>query len=123
MRGRSTIYGYKAKVPIKSKIGEAFNYFLNGYEYLTGYLKGGRLEMDNGFTERAIRKFAIGRNNWLFSDTVEGAKASALLYSLVVTAKVNGVNPYAALVKIFTDLPLAKTIEDFECLSEFILAP
>jgi hypothetical protein len=60
--------------------------------------------MDNGFTERAIRKFAIGRNNWMFSDTVEGANASALLYSLVITAKVNGVNPYAALVKIFTEI-------------------
>ncbi|NJL26256.1 MAG: IS66 family transposase [Calothrix sp. SM1_5_4] len=112
----------KPKVPIKSKIGDAFNYFLNEYEYLTGYLKDGRLEMDNGFTERAIRKFAIGRNNWLFSDTEEGAQASALLYSLVVTAKVNGVNPYAALVKIFTELPLAKTIEDFERLAEIILA-
>lgn len=113
----------KPKVPIKSKIGDAFNYFLNEYDYLTGYLKDGRLEMDNGFTERAIRKFAIGRNNWLFSDTEEGAHASSLLYSLVVTAKVNGVNPYAALVKIFTELPLAKTIEDFERLAEIILAP
>jgi len=113
----------KGKVPIKSKIGDAFSYFLNEYEYLTGYLKDGRLEMDNGFTERAIRKFAIGRNNWMFSDTVEGANASALLYSLVVTAKVNGVNPYTALVKLFTELPLAKNLEDFERLAEIILAP
>ena len=50
----------KPKVPPKSKIGNAFSYFLNEYEYLIGYLKDGRLEMDNGFTERAIRKFAIG---------------------------------------------------------------
>ena len=54
-----------SKVPPKSKIGEAFKYFLSEYEYLTGYLKDGRLEMDNGFAERAIRKFAIGRNNWM----------------------------------------------------------
>jgi transposase len=113
----------KPKVPNKSKIGNAFSYFLNEYEYLIGYLKDGRLEMDNGFTERAIRKFAIGRNNWLFSDTEEGAEASALLYSLVVTAKVNNVNPYAALVKLFTELPLAKNIEDFERLAEIMLAP
>jgi transposase len=113
----------KPKVPTKSKIGNAFSYFLNEYEYLIGYLKDGRLEMDNGFTERAIRKFAIGRNNWLFSDTEDGAEASAILYSLVVTAKVNGINPYAALVKLFTKLPLAKTIEDFECLAEIMLAP
>lgn len=113
----------KPKVPIKSKIGNAFSYFLNEYEYLIGYLKDGRLEMDNGFTERAIRKFAIGRNNWLFSDTEDGAEASAILYSLVVTAKVNYVNPYAALVKLFTALPLAKTIEDFERLADIILSP
>jgi transposase len=113
----------KPKVPQKSKIGGAFSYFLNEYEYLTGYLKDGRLEMDNGFTERAIRKFAIGRNNWMFSDTEDGADASALLYSLVVTAKVNGVNPYTALVKLFTALPLAETIEDFERLAEIILSP
>jgi hypothetical protein len=105
------------------KIGNAFSYFLNEYEYLIGYLKDGRLEMDNGFNERAIRKFAIGRNNWLFSDTEEGAEASAILYSLVVTAKVNGVNPYTALVKLFTAIPLAKTIEDFERLAETILSP
>ena len=111
------------KVPIKSKIGEAFHYFLNEYDALIGYLQDGRLEMDNGFTERAIRKFAIGRNNWIFSDTEAGAHASSLLYSLVVTAKVNGVNPYAALVKIFTELPKAKCLEDYERLADIILSP
>ncbi len=111
------------KVPKTSKIGEAFTYFLNEYEYLTGYLKDGRLEPDNGFTERMIRKFAIGRNNWMFSDTALGAEASAILYSLVITAKVNGVNPYRALVKLFTELPKTKTIEEFERLAEIILTP
>lgn len=114
---------YRRKVPAKSKIGDAFNYFANEYQYLTNYLLDGRLEIDNGFTERAIRKFAIGRNNWLFSDQVAGANASALLYSLVITAKVNGVNPYRALVKIFTELPKAKTIDDFERLTDLILTP
>src|SRR6185437_10652547 len=75
------------KVPKKSSIGEALHYFLGEYEYLVGYLKDGRLEMDNGFVERMIKNFAIGRNNWLFSDTPEGADASALFYSFVVTAK------------------------------------
>lgn len=113
----------KSKVPKKSKIGEAFSYFISEYEYLTGYLKDGRLEPDNGFTERAIRKFAIGRNNWMFSDTVAGADASALMYSLVITAKMNGVNPYRALTKLFTELPKAKNVEDFERLAEIILTP
>ena len=59
----------------------------------------------------------------MFSDSVDGANASALLYSLVVTAKVNGVDPYKALVKIIKELPLAKNIEDFECLADVILTP
>jgi transposase len=112
-----------SKLPIKSKIGSAIRYFLNEYDRLTAYLKDGRLEMDNGFTERAIRKFAIGRNNWLFADTVNGAKASAILYSLVVTAKVNGVNPHAALEKLIQKIPMASTLEDYERLAEIILAP
>ncbi|HMS10234.1 MAG TPA: IS66 family transposase [Pyrinomonadaceae bacterium] len=113
----------KGKVPKQGQIGNALNYLLNEYEFLTNYLLDGRLEIDNGFTERAIRKFAIGRNNWLFSDTEDGANASALLYSLVVTAKVNGVNPYKALVTLFTQLPLAKTDEDYTRLADLILAP
>lgn len=111
-----------SKVPPKSKIGEAFTYFKNQYEYLIGYLCDGRLEIDNGFVERAIRKFAIGRNNWLFSDTEAGADASALLYSLVITAKINGVNPYKALEIIFTELPKAKTQQDIEYLADIIVA-
>jgi transposase len=113
----------KNKVPAKSKIGQAFAYFISEYEYLTGYLKDGRLEPDNGFTERAIRKFAIGRNNWMFSDSEHGANASALLYSLVVTAKTNGVNPYKALVKLFAGVPCAKGLDDYERLADLILTP
>lgn len=111
------------KVPKKSKIGDAFAYFLSNYNELTAYLRDGRLNPDNGFTERAIRKFAIGRNNWMFADTEAGAEASAIIYSLVVTAKVNGVNSYEALAKILTQLPMAKTIEDFERLTELLLTP
>lgn len=113
----------KEKVPAKSKIGEAFSYFLNEYTYLTRYLEDGLMEPDNGFAERAIRKFAIGRNNWLFSDTPEGANASSTLYSIAVTAKLNGVNPYKALCKILAEIPLAKTVEDYERLADVILTP
>ncbi len=115
--------GNQPKVPAKSKIGGAFRYFLNEYEYLIGYLKDGRLEIDNGFTERAIRKYAIGRNAWLFSDTSAGAEASSIMYSFTVTAKINGVNPYTAMVRLLTELPLAKSLEDFERLAEIILSP
>jgi len=109
------------KVPTKSKIGEAFRYFQNEYQYLIGYLKDGRLEMDNGFAERAIRKFAIGRNNWMFADTEAGAHASAMFYSLLCTAKINNVNIYEAMKYLFYEIPKAKTIEDIERLADVIM--
>ena len=110
-----------AKVPPKSKIGEAFKYFRSEYKYLIGYLQDGRLEMDNGFAERAIRKFAIGRNNWMFADTEAGAHASAMFYSLLCTAKVNDVNIFEAMKYLFTEIPKAKTIEDYERLADVIM--
>lgn len=102
------------KVPPKSATGKALMYFQNEYIYLTGYLEDGEVYIDNNFIENKIRPFAIGRNRWLFSDTVEGAKASAILYSLVETAKANNVEPYKYLRYIFEKLPLAKTLADFE---------
>jgi transposase len=109
------------RVPRKTSIGDAFHYFLNEYDYLVGYLRDGRLNIDNGEAERKIKYVAIGRKNWLFCDTPEGANASALFYSFVVTAKANGVNPYEALKKIFTELPLATSIDDFERLAGILL--
>jgi transposase len=109
------------KVPRKSSIGDALHYFLNENEYLMGYLRDGRLEIDNGHAERIIKNFAIGRKNWLFSDTPAGAEASALFYSFVVTAKINGVNPFKALTEIFEQLPIAKTIEDFERIADILM--
>ena len=111
---------YYGMVPPKSKIGEAFHYLIEQYQYLRNYLLDGRLEIDNGFTERAIKYFAIGRNNWLFADTVGGAEASSVFYSFVVTAKLNGVNPYDALKTIFDEVPLAKTIDDYERISRHL---
>jgi len=111
------------RVPKKSLIGKALGYWTSQYEMLRGYLVDGRLEMDNGFAERTIRKFAIGRNNWMFSDTPEGAHASALFYSFVVTAKLNGVNPYQAIRTIFERIPTASTVEDYEALAKLLLSP
>jgi transposase len=111
----------QSKVPPKSKIGQALSYFINEIDYLRGYLMDGRLSIDNGFVERAIKYFAIGRNNWLFSDTEDGAEASSLFYSLIVTAKLNGVNPFDALETIFNEIPKAKTLEDVERLADLLL--
>ena len=110
-------------VPPKSKLGGAFHYFLGEYQYLRAYLGDGRYEMDNGFVERAIKYFAIGRNNWLFSDSVDGAKASSTLYSLAVTAHLSGVNPYEVLRDLFTELPKASTCEAYEKLTDRLFTP
>lgn len=112
----------KNKVPSSSKIGKAFGYFISEHEYLIGYLQDGRLEMDSGFVERCIRKFTIGRNNWVFSDTEDGAEASALLYSLVITMKTNKVNPYEALTYILKEIPKIQSLEGIESLVDIIVA-
>jgi len=111
------------KVPRSTPIGNALHYFINEYMELTAFLNDGRYEIDNGWVERSIRKFAIGRNNWLFSDSVEGAQASSIFYSLAITAKLNGKDPYLVMTEIFSKLPHAKTAEDYEKLTELLLSP
>ena len=104
------------QVPPKSATGKALNYLHNEWPKLIRYLEDGRLPIDNNLTENAIRPFVVGRKNWLFSDSVRGVKASANLYSLIETAKANGIEPYAYLRHLFTELPCAKTAEDVEAL-------
>jgi transposase len=64
--------------------------------------------------ENAIRPFVLGRKNWLFADTVRGGQASANLYSLIETAKANGVEPYRYLRHVFSELPKARHLEEIE---------
>lgn len=111
----------RSKVPPSTDLGKAIKYFLAQWERLLSCLESGRYELDNGWCERVIRKFAIGRNNWLFCDTVKGAEASSLYYSLMVTAKLNDKNPYDVMVKVLQDLPKAERLEDFEKLTALFL--
>jgi len=106
----------RPKVPPKTPLGKALAYLLAHWEGLTRFLDDGRLEVDNNRAENAIRPFTQGRKAWLFSATVEGAKASANLYSLVETAKANGLEPYAYLRHVLTELPKAQSLEDIEAL-------
>lgn len=94
-----------AKTLPKSALGEAVTYCLNQWNKLQGFMKDGRLEIDNNRSERAIKPFVIGRKNFLFSNTPRGAKASATIYSIVETAKENGLNPFAYLRYLFEQLP------------------
>jgi len=102
------------QVPPLSLTGKALAYLHKQWPTLTVYCEDGRLEIDNNSVERAIRPFVIGRKAWLFSDTVHGAKASANLYSLIETARLNGQEPYAYLCRVFEALPKAQTLADIE---------
>ncbi len=104
------------QVPPKSTTGQALHYLHNEWDKLNRYLDDGRLEIDNNLAENAIRPFAIGRKNWIFSNSVRGVKASANLYSLIETAKANGLEPYAYLRYLFAELPRAETVEAIEAL-------
>ena len=103
-------------VPPRSALGEATNYAHKQRPKLTVHIKDGRLRIDNKLTENAIRPFIIGRKNWLFCDTVAGAHASANLYSLIETAKANGIEPYVYLRTVFTELPKATNVDEIEAL-------
>jgi len=93
------------QVPPQSLLGKAINYALGQWERLVRYVEDGILTPDNNRVENAIRPFVIGRKNWLFNDTPRGANASAALYSLIETAKVNDVEPYWYLRYVFEKLP------------------
>ncbi len=101
------------------KLGEALGYLITQWPKLVRYVEDPRLAIDTNLAENAIRPFALGRRNWLFADTVKGAKASAALYSIVSTARANGLEPYTYLRRLFAELPKAKTVEDFEALLPF----
>ncbi|WP_461393363.1 transposase domain-containing protein, partial [Deferrisoma sp.] len=91
-------------------------YTLGQWRRLVVYVEHGFLTPDNNLAENAIRPFVVGRKNWLFSATPGGAKASAALYSLIETAKLNGLEPYRYLKHVFERVPLATTREEYRVL-------
>jgi transposase len=91
----------------KTPVGKAAYYALSQRKYLENYLLDGRLELSNNRAERSIKPFVIGRKNWLFANTPRGAKASAVIYSLIETAKERGLSPFEYLTFLFDTLPNA----------------
>ena len=89
----------------KSALGKALHYLSNQWPRLTRFLDDGLIPLDNNPAENAIRPFVVGRKNWLFSHTPSGAQASAAIYSLIETAKANGLSPYEYLQYVFETLP------------------
>jgi len=92
----------------------AMFYALNQWDTLIRYCDDGQLYISNILAENAIRPLAIGRRNWLFSDTPKGADASAACYSLIETAKANGLEPYKYLLHILQNIAEANTVEKLE---------
>lgn len=89
----------------KSKLGAAIAYSLSNWELLTNILKDGQCELSSNLAEQAIKHFVVGRKNFLFCKTPHGAKASATIYSIVVTARLNGLNPFNYLKYLLEQLP------------------
>ena len=95
----------KPKVLPKSAIGKAFNYTLNLWPRLKRYVDDGRFNIDNNLTENSIRPVALGRKNYLFAGSHEGAKNGAVIYSLLATCKINDIEPYEWLKKALETIP------------------
>jgi transposase len=106
-----------------SLLGKALHYLSAQWSKLTRYVEDGRYVIDNNVCENMIRPFCVGRRNWLFSDTVAGANASANLYSLLQTCLVNGIDGYRYLRDLLIALPRASTADDYEALLPWRLTP
>lgn len=107
-------------VPEKSATYSGLQYCINQEEYLKVFLENGDVPLDNNASESAIRGFCIGRKNWRLMDTIHGAKASAIAYSIAETAKANNLKPYQYFKFLLTEIPKLQTTKDLEKLNEML---
>jgi transposase len=107
---------HREVAPPKGLLGQAIGYTLSNWEKLIIYIEDGRLSPDNNLVENAIRPFVVGRKNWLFAGSPDGARASATFFSLIETAKANNLEPYSYLRLLFEKLPLVRTEHDLKAL-------
>jgi len=114
------LYLQTSKASTKSSFGRAVHYTLGQWKYLERYLMDGNLEISNNRAERSIKPFVIDRKNFLFANTPHGAKASAIVFSLIETAKENNLNPYAYLTYIFKNAPNWDIHNDAEALQKLL---
>ena len=104
----------------KSKLSKAFHYALNNREGFWTYLEDGNCSISNSLAENCIRPFVIGRKNWLFSGSPKGAEVSAGIYTLVETAKANGLAPMKYIKYILSDMPGSAFLEHPEYLDDYL---
>jgi transposase len=107
----------------ESLIGRAIGYALGQWKYLVRYIDDGRAPIDNNLIERDIRPFTTGRKAWLFSDTVAGAKASAIIYSIMLTCRACNIEPYSYLRHVLTEMPQRPKDADITDLLPFNYQP
>ena len=96
---------HEPTVPKSGQLRKAYTYILNQESYLKVFLEDGDVPMDNNASERAIRGFCIGKKNWQMIDTINGAKASAIIYSIAETAKANNLKPYDYFEYLLSEIP------------------
>ena len=106
----------KPKTPPKGLLGKAITYALNHWIVVSRYIDDGRLDIDNNAAERCVKPFAVGRKNWLFSGTIESAKASGNIFSLIESAKIHDLKIFDYLKYVFEQLPIADTEEKLAAL-------
>lgn len=98
----------------QSPLGKAFTYCLNHWDGLTLFLTDGRLEIDNNHTEQEIKPLVIARKNFMFANSINGAHALCMHFSLIRTARLHKLNPYTYLVAVFKKIPHCESLEDYE---------
>ena len=105
----------------KSETAKGLNYSINQEEYLKVFLTDGEVPIDDSASERALRNFTIGRKNWVTINTIRGAQASAIIYSITETARANNLNVYYYIRHLLTEIP--RLVDKNENISQSILDP
>ena len=114
------VHEHAGKVSEKGKTGKGISYSLNQEKYLKVFLTDGEVPMDNNSAEQSIRGFCIGKKNWVMIDTITGAKASAIIYSIAETAKANNLKPYDYFEYLLTEIPKHMDDTDLEFCEDFM---
>jgi transposase len=104
-------WAQSVNVPPKLAVSRAIGYALNQRQFLKNIFLDGRLELSNNRAERSVKPFVMGRKNWLFCDSINGAKTSAIAFSIIETAKENGLKPFEYLKFLLETLPSSTTVQ------------
>jgi hypothetical protein len=111
---------YQSDVLPKSETGKGFTYCLNQEKYLRVFLDDDNVPADNNAAEGAIRSFCIGKANWHLIDTIDGAKASAIIYCIAETAKANCLKPYNYFEHLLTEIPKHMNDKNLDFLNDLL---